>query len=76
MENLNIRNFEGMIEFDPNYERTRRKFDENGFKGLLLNNVDFVGVGLCLDKNGFVNMMKYERDMGENFVFEETREKL
>ncbi len=25
--------------FNPTYERTRRRFDQNGLKGMLLNNI-------------------------------------
>lgn len=72
-----MKNFDKMIQFNPNFERTKRKFDQNGFKGLLLNNVELdTNIELCLNKGECVKLMKYSGNMEQSFVFQEIKERL
>lgn len=34
-----MQSIDKLTEFNPTYERTRRRFDQNGLKGMLLNNI-------------------------------------
>lgn len=39
VENINLQSLSKFSEFNPTYERTRRRFDQNGLRGMLLNNI-------------------------------------
>jgi hypothetical protein len=39
IENINMQGLDKYADFNPNYERTRRRCDQNGLKGMLLNNI-------------------------------------
>ena len=51
INNINVEDIEYAYSFNPKLERTKRKFDQTGCKGLLLNNIE-IDPNLELSLNG------------------------
>ena len=51
IENINAVELERGVEFNPNFERTKRQFDQSGVKGVLLNSIAIdTNLELCLNE--------------------------
>ena len=54
---LNVSHIESFFGYNPGLERTKRKFDQQGFKALLLNNISLRnGCELKLDEHNYCDI--------------------
>lgn len=59
-DNINIPFEKQSVEFNPDFERTRRNFDQSGLRGLLLNNIK-------MDNNMELSLNVPRKEKPQNF---------